>query len=101
MADYLMLSKLTEKGRKSIRERPDRIKEVNKEVEALGVNIVSQYALLGPYDFATIIRAGDNWEMNRIAIELGARGTMETLTMPALEVDDFITLLKLRWPSKA
>lgn len=98
MPYYLMLTKLTEKGRKSVRDNPERIKEVNKEVEDMGVKIVAQYALLGPYDFATILEANDNWEMSKVAIELGARGTLETLSMPALRVDDFISFVRLKFP---
>ncbi len=55
MATYVMLTTLTDEGRKTIKENPQRIKEVNKEVEAMGVKILAQYALLGPYDFVNIL----------------------------------------------
>lgn len=90
---YLMLSKLTDQGRKTVRENPTRIKEVNKEVEAMGVHIRAQYALLGPYDFATVLEGPDNWSISRVALELGARGTIDTTTMPAMEIDEFIRYL--------
>ena len=96
MAYYLMLSKLTERGRRTIRDNPARIQEVNREVEGMGSNVkvTAQWFLLGPYDFATIIEASDNWNMSKIAMELGARGTVETLTMPALRTEDFITFMQ-------
>jgi uncharacterized protein with GYD domain len=94
MAIYLMLTNLTDEGRKTIKANPQRIREVNKEVEAMGVKILSQYALLGPYDFASIIEAPGNEEMSRIAIELGARGTVTTMTMAAMSLHDFIEGLK-------
>ena len=90
---YVMLSKLTDQGRKTVRDKPHRIKEVNKEVEAMGAHIMAQYALLGPYDFATILEAPDNWTISRVAMELGARGTLDTTTLPAMEVDEFIRYL--------
>lgn len=96
MAHYLMLSKLTGEGRQTVRKNPERIKEVNKEVEGMGARVVTQYALLGPYDFVSILEAPDNWNMARVAIELGARGTIETLTMPALDVDSFIKFLQMK-----
>ncbi|MBI4284356.1 MAG: GYD domain-containing protein [Chloroflexi bacterium] len=88
MAIYVMLTSLTDEGRKTIKENPRRIKEVNKEVESMGVKILSQYALLGPYDFVNILEAPDNKTIAKMATELGARGTLQTMTMAALPVDD-------------
>jgi len=90
MATYVMLTTLTDQGRKTIKENPRRIKEVNKEVEAMGVKILAQYALLGPYDFINILEAKDNKVVSKIAVELGARGTLQTLTMAAMTLDEFI-----------
>jgi len=90
MATYVMLTTLTDQGRKTIKENPQRIKEVNKEVEAMGVKIRAQYALLGPYDFVNIIEAQDNKAVSKVAVELGARGTLQTLTMAAMTLDEFI-----------
>ena len=94
MATYIMLTTLTDEGRKTIKQNPNRIKEVNKEVEAMGVKIVAQYAVLGPYDFINILDAKDNKAITRVAIELGARGTLQTLTMSALTLDEFISSIK-------
>jgi uncharacterized protein with GYD domain len=91
---YLMLSKLTERGRDRVKSDPDRINEVNQEVADRGCRVISQYALLGEYDFATIIEAPDNWNMHRLAIDLGARGTIITHTMPALRTQDFVAFMK-------
>ena len=90
MAIYIMLTSLTDEGRKTVKEKPDRIKEVNKEVEAMGVKIVSQYAVLGPYDFVNILDAPNNEAVSRIAVELGSRGTLQTMTMSAMPVGDLI-----------
>jgi uncharacterized protein with GYD domain len=90
MATYVMLTTLTDQGRKTIKENPQRIKEVNKEVEAMGVKILAQYALLGPYDFVNILEAKDNKAISKLAVELGARGTLQTLTMAAMTLDEFI-----------
>lgn len=97
---YLMLTKLTNDGRKTIKANPNRIREVNKEVEAMGVEILAQYALLGPYDFVNILRAPDNWNAAKVAMELGSRGTMESTTMPAMEVSDFINFMLMQKKSK-
>jgi len=94
MAKFLMLTTLTDEGRKTIIENPGRIKEVNKEVEAMGAKILAQYALLGPYDFVNILEAPSNEAMSRVAVNLGARGTLQTMTMAAMDVDAFIGGLK-------
>jgi len=88
MATYIMLTTLTDEGRKTIKQKPDRIKEVNKEVEAMGVKIVAQYAVLGPYDFVNILEAPDNKTVSKVALELGSRGTLQTMTLAAMTVDE-------------
>lgn len=94
MAIYVLLSTLTDEGRKTVRERPQRIKEVDKEIEAMGVKVISQYAVLGPYDFVNIVEAPDNETIARVSVELGSRGTVQIMSLPAIPVDTFITRLK-------
>lgn len=94
MSIYVMLTTLTDEGRKTIKSHPERIKEVNQEVERMGVKILDQYALLGQYDFLNIIEAPDNDVISRVAIELGSRGTLQTLTMVAIALDDFIAAMQ-------
>ena len=77
-------------GRKTLKEQPQRLKEVNKEVEAIGVKILAQYSLLGPYDFINILEAPDNKTVAKVASELGSRGTLQTMTMAAMSIDEFI-----------
>ena len=94
MLYYVMLTTLTDEGRKTVKEKPERIKEVNKEVESMGVKILSQYALLGQYDFINVLEAPSNEAISRVAISLGARGTLQTMTMAAMSLDDFIANMK-------
>jgi len=94
MAIYLMLTTLTDDGRKTLKAKPERIKEVNKEVENMGVKILAQYALLGQYDFANILEAPSNEVITKVAIELGSRGTLQTMTLAAMTLDRFINALK-------
>jgi len=90
MPTYIMLSTLTDTGAETIKKRPGRIREVNKEVENLGAKIVAQYALLGPYDFLTIVEAPDNETVARVSVELGARGSVKIQTLAAIPIDKFI-----------
>jgi len=94
MPIYTMLTTLTDEGRKTIKFKPERIKEVNKEVEAMGIKILDQYAILGPYDFVNILDAPDDKTITRLAVEIGSRGTLKTLTMSAISIDELIDALK-------
>lgn len=89
-----MLTSLTDEGRRTVKNNPERIKEVNKEVDAMGAKVLSQYALLGPYDFVNILEAPDNETISKVALNLGARGTLQTMTMAAIGVDEFAAGLK-------
>jgi uncharacterized protein with GYD domain len=96
MPHYILLSNLTDEGWKTIRENPERIKEVNKELEAMGVRVISQYAVLGPYDFVNIVEAPDNKTIGKVSIELGSRGTIKIMSMAAIPIDEFLTSKKKR-----
>jgi uncharacterized protein with GYD domain len=94
MAKFVMLSTLGPDGSARIRENPERLREVRDEVEAMGVKVLQQYALLGSWDFLNIIEAPDALVMARVATMLAARGTLKTLTLSAIEIEDFIAAMK-------
>ena len=94
MPTYIMLSTLGPEGAATLREHPDRLREVSAEVERMGVRVLQQYALLGPYDFCNILEAPDELTMAKVALYLGARGTLKTLTVTAIPVDDFLSALR-------
>jgi len=96
MPYYILLSNLTDEGWKTVKEKPSRIKEVNKELEAFGVRVISQYAVLGPYDFATIVEAPDNKTIGKVSIELGSRGTIKIMSMAAVPIEEFIASMRKR-----
>ncbi len=98
MATYIMLSTLTDEGRKTLKERPERLHEVNKEVESMGARVTGQYAVLGGYDFVNVIEAPTNEVMARIAMELGARGTIKVTTLPAMPVAQFVDMMQGKSP---
>jgi uncharacterized protein with GYD domain len=94
VAFYVMLSTLSESGRKVLRERPGWIRKVNADVERMGARVVAQYAVLGPYDFVTVVDAPDNSTISRISVEIGARGSVQMMTMAAIPLDEFIARLE-------
>jgi uncharacterized protein with GYD domain len=94
MATYVILSTLTDEGRKTIKQNPDRIMEVNKELEKMGIKVKAQYAVLGPYDFVNIVEAPDNETVLKMSVDIGSRGSVQLLTLAALPVEEFIKRLK-------
>jgi uncharacterized protein with GYD domain len=90
MAYYVILSKLTDEGRKTIKQNPERIFEVNKELESMGVKIKEQFAVLGPYDFVNIVEAPDNLTIMKTSVEIGSRGSIQLLTLPAITAEEFV-----------
>jgi uncharacterized protein with GYD domain len=88
-----MLTNLTAEGVRTLKNHPGRISEVNREVEQMGVKVVSQYATLGQYDFVTVVEAPDEKTMAKVSVELGSRGTMTSQTLAAIPAEDLSSSL--------
>ena len=94
MATYILLSNLTDEGAKTIKKNPDRIQEVNAELERLGVHVTAQYATLGSYDFVSVVEAPDNLTVARVSAEMASRGRVKITTLPAIEIEAFVPALR-------
>jgi uncharacterized protein with GYD domain len=94
MQTYVVLSRLTADGRKTLKTNPNRLREVNEEIRNMGVMVMRQYALLGKYDFLTVLEAPDNETVARVMVEMGSRGSLETVSFPAMDIDQFLDSLK-------
>ena len=93
MATYVLLSSLTPEGGQTLHSHPERLAAVNEEIDGFGCRIVSQYALLGQYDFLTIVEAPDNETVAHLSVDLSSRGTVQITTLPAIPVDAFVKKL--------
>jgi uncharacterized protein with GYD domain len=94
MPKYMMLSTLGPDGAARLRENPERLREVSAEVEAMGVHVLEQFAVLGQWDFVNILEAPDEVTMANVAMSLASRGTLKTMTLPIVEVEAFIEALR-------
>jgi uncharacterized protein with GYD domain len=90
---YIMLSTLTPEGVQTVKNNPQRITEVNKEVEQLGATVKAQWATLGHVDFISVVEAPDEATMARVSLELGSRGTGRYETLAAIGIEEFIASL--------
>lgn len=94
MGTYIILTRLTDDGAATIKSNPERIREVNADLEKMNVQVKTQYATLGEIDFLSIVEAPDNETVMRAAIELGSRGTVRVQSLPAIPVDELIASVK-------
>ncbi len=92
MGYYVILSKLTDEGRKTVKNKPERIIEVNEELKDMGVKVKDQFAVMGEYDFVNIVEAPDNETIMKMSVELGSRGTVQLLSMPAITLEDLLKM---------
>ena len=93
MPVFIMLSTLTPEGVQTVKNNPQRIKEVNREVEQIGAKVIAQWATLGRFDFINVVEAPDEKVMSKVSMELGSRGTAHYESLPAIPIDDFIESL--------
>jgi uncharacterized protein with GYD domain len=93
MAKYIIISNLTDEGAKTLKKNPGRVKEVNDELKDMGVNVLDQYAVLGNFDFVTIVEADDE-TITRAVVEIASRGSIKTATYRAIPINEFINSLK-------
>ena len=90
MPTYVLLSNLTAQGVQTLKSNPERLREVNRDVEELGARVVHQWATLGPFDFVNVVEAPDAATIARVSVALGARGSAKLLTLTALSIDEFL-----------
>ncbi len=91
MPTYILLTTLTAQGLQTLKSNPERLREVNRDVEELGARVVHQWFTLGAFDFINIVEAPDSATIARISVALGARGSARFQTLPALDVDEFLS----------
>ena len=94
MAYYLQLVNLTDEGRRRFEENPEWIKELNKGIELMGAKILTQYALLGQYDFVNIIEAPSDEIVTKLSIKLSATKSIQPMTLAAIPLDSLIDALR-------
>ncbi len=93
MPIYILLSRLSQQGVATLKSNPDRLREVNHDIEELGAKVLHQWATLGDFDFVSVVEAPGTATMARISVALGARGSTKIQTLPALTIDELLETL--------
>jgi uncharacterized protein with GYD domain len=91
---YILLSTLSTQGVQTLKANPDRLREVNRDIEELGARVLHQWATLGEFDFVNVVEAPDIATVAKVSVALGARGSSRIETLPALEIDEFLRTLE-------
>ena len=90
MPIYILLSRLSQQGVATLKSNPERLREVNRDVEELGASVLHQWATLGEFDFVNVVEAPDTATIARVSVTLGARGSTKIQTLSALTIDEFV-----------
>jgi uncharacterized protein with GYD domain len=87
---FILLSTLSQQGVQTLKSNPERLRQVNRDVEELGATVLHQWATLGEFDFVSVVEAPDVETVARVSVALGARGSTRIQTLPALDIDTFL-----------
>ena len=93
MPVYILLSSLSQQGVQTLKSNPERLRQVNEDIEELGAKVLHQWATLGEFDFVNVVEAPDIETIAKISVALGARGSTRIETLPAIEIEDFLRIL--------
>lgn len=94
MPIFILLSTLTQQGVQTLKSNPERLRQVNQDIAELGCTVLHQWATLGEFDFINVVEAPDIATVAKVSVALGARGSTKIETLPALDIEDFLTTLE-------
>ena len=94
MPIYILLSRLTQQGVQTLKSNPERLRQVNQDVEELGARVLHQWATLGEFDFVNVVEAPDVATIANVSVSLAARGSTRVETLPALEIEELLRVLE-------
>jgi len=91
---FVVISRLTDQGAETLKQKPERVKEVNKELENYGVKVLEQYVVFGDFDFLSIVEVEDVNKFLKALVDLNSRGSVRTTTYLAVPADQALNALK-------
>jgi uncharacterized protein with GYD domain len=86
MALYFLLGTLKQTGQKMLLHNSEQMIDTIRDCHCQGARILSQYAVLGKYDYVMMAEADDNEAMGRLALEMGVKAGLNTETLPAMAI---------------
>lgn len=94
MPIFVALGTATEAGRtRTLEGLAQRHERAVARAEDAGAKVLASYALLGPYDYLTLLDAPDIETVARVLIRESARGNVHYQILPALAMEEFSRLV--------
>ena len=93
MPMFILLTTLTQQGIQTLKSNPERLRQVNQDVEELGCRVLHQWATLGEFDFVNIVEAPDDLTIAKVSVALGARGSAKLESLPLIPVDELLATM--------
>ena len=87
---YVGLIKLTPEGRENLPKAKDYLDKITKIVEAEGGHIDKIFAMMGPWDFFTVVEYPELEAAFRALAKISQLEVIETETFPVEEVEVFL-----------
>ena len=88
-----MLTTLTDQGLRTLQSHPERLREVNRDVEEFGARVLHQWISLGHFDFVNVVEAPDSATIAKVSVVLGARGSSKLESFELLDIDHLLDAL--------
>ena len=70
MPIFILLTTLTQQGIQTLKSNPERLRQVNHDVEELGCKVLQQWATLGKFDFVNVVDAPDIATVAKVSVAL-------------------------------
>ena len=94
MVTYVGLIELTDEGRaKGLEKAPEYLEKISNIIEEEGGTLEQVYAIMGPWDFLSIVKYPDNETAFRVLAKIAKLEVVKTETFPAELVDVFMKAL--------
>ena len=84
MSLYFLMGNITENGHLRLRENPQLLLEAARDCESSSAKILTQYAVLGRFDFVMLAEADDNDAVARLSLDMSCHVGMYIETLPAI-----------------
>ena len=89
MPTYITLAQFTQKGIENIKQSPARLDAAKKAFKAMGAELKEFYLVSGKYDLVVIAEAPDYETVGKLALSIGAQGSIRTETLCAFTEDEY------------
>jgi uncharacterized protein with GYD domain len=94
MPTYAMLGNYTQQGISVVKDQgPDRVEGIKQAFKDAGGELKDFYLLMGQYDFLIMADLPDDETVARMAMNIGAMGTVRTTTMRAFDEGEYRSIV--------